>query len=234
MNGPLIKFFKDLLNCREIKLEEQINPRNELVQWMRKLTFQHKARDEKVALNTYAVQAVELRWLSRMDGSSSSLTEDVHGSILKKCREKQFSFSSHFFFFFLCQRGKTSALGSSVHMAFIPRSSCTLIYLLSDILWCDTLQWKEACILRAFTQCTRIYVSSFCSDAGHTQQKTLFLLHTKVYLFFYLEMHVYREEFDSLALICFLAELDDKINTTLRAIEIGGVQFSLPSRENWK
>ena len=45
-----MKFFKDLLNYCEIKLGEQINPRSELDQWMRKLTFQHKAGDEKVGL----------------------------------------------------------------------------------------------------------------------------------------------------------------------------------------
>lgn len=37
-------FFMDLLNNCEIKLGEQINPCSELDQWLRKLTFQHKAR----------------------------------------------------------------------------------------------------------------------------------------------------------------------------------------------
>lgn len=43
-----MEFLGDLLNYCEIKLGEQINPCSELDQWMRKLTFQHKAGDEKL------------------------------------------------------------------------------------------------------------------------------------------------------------------------------------------
>lgn len=39
-----MNFLIFLLNNREIKLGEQINPCCELDQWLRKLTFQHKVK----------------------------------------------------------------------------------------------------------------------------------------------------------------------------------------------
>lgn len=84
-----MKFWGDLLNYCEIKLERQINPCNELDQWMRKLTFQHKAgmRRWDWYKAQEGLQAAEFRLLSRRHGNSSYFTD--HASTLFTFRWEQ-------------------------------------------------------------------------------------------------------------------------------------------------